>query len=194
MMIAFEGPDKTGKSTSAKELCYSGVPTYNMNVDNYKRVRESLQGEATITHCFDRIDWLTHLVYRLALPGYEWNDERPRTVFAAPDTHLVFKLHKDASLPTDELYRGGQLAKVNSMYYSWIRWLTELNEDLNYSLYKTISLMEVDLSNGFSQHMVFCSSPNKVYRKNELGHIATNHDLLKFLTLENHKLLDGGRQ
>ena len=195
MLIAFEGPDKTGKSTSATKLTYSNLPTYNMTLDNYKRYRDLLKDEATITHCFDRIDWFTHMVYRLALPGYEWNDERPRTVFVAGDVHLVFKLHKPGTISVkDSLYEDDQLSKVNDMYYQWAKWLVDLNEYVNFSLFKTISIMQVDTSNGFDQELVLCSSPNKRYTKADLGgYYHSNDDLHKFLQLEDNRIIAAGR-
>lgn len=194
MLIAFEGPDKAGKSTAAEELSYSGLSTYNMTVDSYKRHLDILKDEPTITHCYDRIDWFTHMVYRLALPGYEWNDERPRTVFTAPELNLVFKLHKPGTLAVkDELYEDDQLAKVNEMYYSMLSWLSDLNAELGFSLFKTVSLMEVDTSNGYSQQMYFCHSPNKLYLPEEVEHITTNEALHKFLQQENHRLITAGK-
>lgn len=189
MIIAFEGPDKTGKSTSAKELTYSRFPTYNMTAENYAKVRADLSGEKTITHCFDRIDWMTHMAYRLALPGYEWNDERVRTVFAAPDTHLVFKLHANPDSATDELYADGQLRAVNTMYMYLAQWLVPLNRAFNYQLFRTISIVMVDISDGFSQQMVLCDTPNKEYSKEELSHITTNEDISKFLAIEDFMIL-----
>lgn len=195
MLIAFEGPDKAGKSTTAKELTYSNLPTYNMTYDNYKRIRKSLQHEDTITHCFDRIDWFTHMVYRLALPGYEWNDERPRTVFAAGDVHLVFKLHKPGTISVkDNLYEENQLAKVNDMYYQWAEYMIDLNEYVDFSLFKTISIMQVDTSNGFDQELVHCSSPNKQYTSTALaGNYRSNESLHKFLQLEDHRIVAARR-
>lgn len=195
MLIAFEGPDKTGKSTSATELTYSNLPTYNMTYEKYKWIRKNIQHEFTITHCFDRIDWFTHMVYRLALPGYEWNDERPRTVFAAGDVHLVFKLHKPGTISVkDSLYEDDQLSKVNDMYYQLAKWMVDLNEYVDFSLFKTISIMEVDTSNGFDQELVLCSSPNKRYTFAELeGRFRSNDALHKFLQLEDNRIIAAGR-
>lgn len=194
MLIVFEGPDKTGKSTAAAELSYSKIPTYNMTLENYKRHLHILKDEPTITHCYDRIDWFTHMVYRLALPGYEWNDERPRTVFAAPEAHLVFKLHKPGTLTVkDELYEDEQLAAVNDMYYHMLSWLSDLNADLGFTLFKTVSLMQVDRSGDYSQQMLFCHSPNKLYLPEEVEHITTNEALHKFLQQENHRIIAAGK-
>ena len=43
MIIAFEGPDKVGKSTVARELSTAGTPIYNMTVHDYHDVVGSLQ-------------------------------------------------------------------------------------------------------------------------------------------------------
>ena len=153
------------------------------------------QKRITITHCFDRIDWFTHMVYRLALPGYEWNDERPRTVFTAPDVHLVFKLHRrDTLLPKDELYEDDQLVKVNNMYYSMLSWLSDLNAELDFSLFKTISLMEIDRTDGFSQQLRFMHSPNKLYHEDaDVAHVDSTAKLHKLLQQEDHRIIANGR-
>lgn len=164
MFIAFEGPDKTGKSTSAAHLSHDGRAIYNVTTDKHKMLKRFMGDMTDLVVAYDRIDWLTHMVYRLALPGHEWNDERPRTVFPMPDTHLVFKLHDPfvAEAIDDELYVTGKVAAANRMYRAQASFLTRLNEDMDYSLFKTISMVEVynDLKTGqFYQSLVAYSSP-----------------------------------
>jgi hypothetical protein len=164
MFIAFEGPDNTGKSTSAKALSYNGEPVYNATKDNHKTAVDDIYNTPELVTTFDRIDWFSHMVYRLALPDHEWNDERPRTVFSMPDTHLVVKLHEPnlALAIEDELYSSGKVAQVNPVYYYFADFFTGLNEERNYSMFKTISIVEVfnDVKSGtFSQRLAAFSSP-----------------------------------
>lgn len=160
MLIAFEGPDNTGKSHSAFALS-AGEAIYNATRDNYVAAKERLQpGEP---QAFDRIDWLTHMAYRLALPDHDWNDDRPRTVFAMPDTHLVFKLHALDAVPVsdeEEGYTTGQPFSVNDMYYHLASMISSLNEVRNFSLFKTVTTLEVrNTPDGFTQRVVDFSSP-----------------------------------
>lgn len=164
MFIAFDGPDKTGKSTSAAALAASGKAIYNVTKETHA-VQQQLHQEAPeLPITYDRIDWFTHMVYRLALPGHEWNDPRVRTVFAMPDTHLVVKLHRPdyAERIDDELYETGKLAQVNPMYFYFADFLMGLNKAREYSLFKSVSLVEVvndPDSEAFSQQLVAHDSP-----------------------------------
>jgi hypothetical protein len=164
MFIAFEGPDNVGKSTSATLLAHDGVAHYNVTKSMHALYQQMVHPEPDLIITYDRIDWFTHMVYRLAMPDREWNDERPRTVFTMPDTHLVIKLHHPelAPLIDDELYETGKLAEVNPMYYYFADFLTGLNAQREYALFKTVSLVEVrnDPRDGtFSQRLVDFSSP-----------------------------------
>ncbi len=164
MIIAFEGPDKAGKSTSATALDHKNEPHYNMTKESHALALLADAQEAGLVRTFDRIDWMTHMVYRLALPGYEWNDERPRTVFTAPDTHLVFKVHDPAMAARidDELYKGDKVAQVNAFYWHYAEHMIELNESRNFSLFKTVTILEVknDPSEGtYQARIVDFSSP-----------------------------------
>lgn len=163
MFIAFEGPDNTGKSTSAANLSSDRAGLYNVTKLSHGAMQR-FGTEPSMVVAYDRIDWFSHMVYRLALPDHEWNDERPRTVFAMPDTHLVIKLHHPqlAELIADELYETGTLAKVNPLYYYFSDFFMHLNENRDYALFKTVSMMEVlnDPRHGtFSQRLVAFSSP-----------------------------------
>lgn len=164
MFIAFEGPDNTGKSTSARALDSVGMPEYNATKEGHELTKAMYDYSEDLVYTYDRIDWFTHMVYRLALPEHEWNDERVRTVFAMPDTHLVVKLHHPqlAELISDELYETGTLAKVNPVYYYFADYFMALNKRLDYSLFKTVSMVEVlnNPRNGtFSQRLVAFDSP-----------------------------------
>jgi hypothetical protein len=145
VFIAFEGPDNTGKSTSAAHLTHNGQAIYNATKENYQQARIDLAEEPDLVQCFDRIDWLSHMVYRLALPEHEWNDDRVRTVFAMPDTHLVFRVHGDAYVNDidDELYDTGTVALVNPVYRLQAEHLVRLNRHQSYRLFKSISVVEV---------------------------------------------------
>ena len=176
MFIAFEGPDNVGKSTSAAVLDMAGQPDYNMTKEGHARNvadwREA--GEQLMVKTYDRIDWFSHMVYRLALPHKEWNDARPRTVFAMPDTHLVVKLHRpdtadftvaadDESAATDTRTRGVETPVdiVNSTYFYFADFFTGLNEERDYALFKTVSLIEVVNTKGepYLQRLASFSSP-----------------------------------
>ena len=105
------------------------------------------------------------MVYRLAMPNHEWNDDRPRTVFAMPDTHLVVKLHAPETVHAikDELYDAGSpLVAVNEMYFYQTNFLIEMNKRTNYSLFRSISLVEVYsnfVTKEFSQRWIRLDSP-----------------------------------
>lgn len=152
MIIAFEGPDKVGKSTVARELSTAGTPIYNMTVHDYHDVVGSLQEKPDQIYCFDRIDWLTHLVYRLSMPSYEWNDDRVRRVFPAPETHLVIMTHKSsrAGKIQDELYAPGDLVVVNYGYQVISEMLLRMNGlDSDVQIFKSITMVEVDVDDDY---------------------------------------------
>ncbi|QFP95373.1 thymidylate kinase [Microbacterium phage YuuY] len=170
MLIAFEGPDETGKTTSANNLAWSAGAIYNANVDNYAQAKADVAEFPDAVITFDRIDWLTHLVYRLALPTTEWNDARERTVFAMPDTHLVLKTHRltgDGVLAArveavGEGYQPGDLDTVTQTYFHWTDWLAGMNQMRGFNLFKTVSVMEVyndPETNEFEQNLVVFSAP-----------------------------------
>lgn len=187
MFIAFEGPDNTGKSTSAATLSHNGVANYNATKDGHALNQELEQQQGTeLPITYDRIDWFSHMVYRLALPEHEWNDERPRTVFAMPDTHLVVKLHHPqlAPLIDDELYETGKLAQVNPLYFEFASWLMAVNEMRDYALFRTISLIEVrndPRTGAFSQSLAAFSSPAFPYGTANQPLVHSDVDLLELL-------------
>jgi hypothetical protein len=185
MFIAFEGPDNVGKSTSAKELDSYDEPSYNITKGVHDRYRELM--EPSLVHTYDRIDWFSHMVYRLALPDREWNDERVRTVFAMPDTHLVIKLHstETADFTADEVV-DTPIVQVNPVYWLFADSLIRLNAFKDYALFKSISIMEVvNTPEGYSQKLVVHDNPNLSYVTADvdtLGRMVTNNnDLLAFL-------------
>lgn len=138
MLIVFEGPDKAGKSTWAMQLDSVAAPRYNLKKGEYGRIKHAGHVVAV-----DRLAWLTHSAYRLALPEYEWNDRAVRTVFAMPDAHLVFMVPADPHLNTaDELYDREQSTRVQEAYREWCWMLFRLNNLQNGGLFRTISLVE----------------------------------------------------
>lgn len=192
MLIAFEGPDNTGKSTSADHLDYSSSGRYNMTKETHQVARDILAEDKGLVVAFDRIDWLTHMVYRLALPDHEWNDARVRTVFAAPDTHLVFKLHSLGSAENvqDELYANGKLTSVNDMYHHVAQMISGLNEVRGFSLFKTVTIMEVvhtPADGVFKQRVVDFSSPVNPWGSVAQKLVKDDDTLLELLHYEDQR-------
>ena len=185
MFIAFEGPDNTGKSTSAASLTSFDSPIYNATKANHAGAIQAMGGDLGLVQTFDRIDWFSHMVYRLALPDREWNDERPRTVFSMPDTHLVVKMHHPqlAEFTADEVV-DTPIGKVNPMYYYFADFFMGLNKERGYDMFKSISIMEVmNNPNGgtFSQRLKAFDSP--VLEWSDVAHLEVDSDesLLKLL-------------
>jgi hypothetical protein len=203
MFIAFEGPDNVGKSTSAQELDVAGMPDYNMTKAGHAQdvadwVAAGSQPDGI--HTYDRIDWFSHMVYRLAMPDKDWNDDRPRTVFAMPDTHLVVKLHRpdlanftvaadDESAATASRTRGVEtpVAIVNQTYYYFADFFTGLNEERDYALFKSVTLIEVEnWEQGYSQRLASFSSPatQEEQLSNAWFTTITNAELLELLRFD----------
>lgn len=181
MIVAFEGPDKTGKTTSAK---HSGDYMRDA-VKNHYDAEVVTQGHTKgVVTAYDRIDWLTHMVYRLALPEYEWEDKRIRTVFAAPEMHLVFKLHLPGYEIGDELYNLEQSRRVNDMYIRMAGNLIQANRETDFSLFKTISIVYVKPSSGYKLLLAEFSSPVTELTYNESIAVNTNEKLLELLLRE----------
>lgn len=190
MLIAFEGPDNVGKSTSAHNLS-GGSPIYNATKYNHTVAGQDI--EDGVPRCFDRIDWFSHMVYRLALPKGDWNDDRSRTVFAMPDTHLVIKLHRPdlAEFTADEVVVT-PIGLVNPMYYYFANFFTGLNEEQNFELFKSVSIIEVsnDVYAGtFSQELVSFSSPVTSWGEAEAFNVIDDASLLKLLRAEEHQTI-----
>ena len=194
MFIAFEGPDKTGKSTSADNLAFDGKGIYNVTKEVHEEMRRDMADYPELPVAYDRIDWLTHMAYRLALPEHEWNDPRVRTVFAMPDTHLVFKLHEKslAGHISDELYTDGTLATVNDMYSLLSRMIMDLNEAREWALFKTVTIIEVsnDLSAGtFTSRLLHFSSPVFKFIDVAKQRVRDDETLLELLNYEDYQRL-----
>lgn len=189
MLIAFEGPDNTGKSHSAQAIS-AMPPIYNATKENYSPAQLIVGSEKGLVQCFDRIDWLTHMAYRLALPDHEWNDPRVRTVFAMPDTHLVFKLHHEGTVPSrddEEGYADGSPSLVNSTYEHVSHFLMWLNESRDYSLFKTVTIMEVhqdDKTGLFIQRVKAFSSPLYPWGSPQTRLVNDDNSLLELLQHE----------
>lgn len=196
MLIAFEGPDEVGKSTSARALTSFDAPTYNATKVNHAKLAMAVRNDLSLVGTFDRIDWFSHMVYRLALPTHEWNDDRPRTVFAMPDTHLVLKMHKPGSIieALDEPgYNPSKVAAANEMYYYQVDFMMALNRMRDYTLFKTVSIVEVinDQQEGtFEQRLVAFDSPTNGWNYDMLLHrmVNSDNDLLEFLREEDRKI------
>jgi len=164
MFIAFEGPDQTGKSTSALNLTNDGAHHYNATKAMHALNQKDIEGQPDLPIAYDRIDWFTHMVYRLALPEKDWADERPRTVFAMPDTHLVIRVHREdlSDFIAPEEVIETPIARVNPVYRHFYDSFSQLNRARGYSLFRTTSLIEVsnDTEAGtFSQQLIEFDSP-----------------------------------
>jgi hypothetical protein len=195
MFIAFEGPDNVGKSTSAQALDCAGQPDYQVTKAMHEKNIAEWNGDASsdpMPHTYDRISWLSHMVYRLALPGREWHDEAVRTVFAMPDTHLVFKLHRPDTADFNEtrpdsrtgLVIETSIARVNPVYWWAADALMRLNQFQDYDLFKSVSIIEVvNTSEGYSQQLVSHDNPSwEGYGADILARmVTTDSDLMHFL-------------
>lgn len=197
MLIAFEGPDNVGKSHSAATLTSFDSPIYNATKINHRLAVRAIGGDNDLIQTFDRVDWFTHMVYRLAYPERDWNDDRPRTVFAMPDTHFVLKMHHplmvDAIEDLGDGIAAGTLAAANEMYFYQFEFLTRLNEYKQFALFKTMSIMEVanDPKAGtFHQKLVAFSSPYESWTRDMVLHRMVDDDksLLEFLREEDRKI------
>lgn len=185
MFIAFEGPDDTGKSTAARVLDAAGQPDYNATKAMHARNVEERYKDDSLPHTYDRIDWFTHMVYRLALPDRDWDDDRPRTVFAMPDTHLVVRIHAPelASFTADEVV-DTPIAQVNPMYYYFGDYFMGLNRARGHALFKSVSLVEVrnDKAAGtFTQELKVFDSSAFPYGSVGQRLVTSDDGMLEFL-------------
>lgn len=184
MIIAFEGPDKVGKSTTADTLSSIGESVYNLTEAEYR----DIQGIEGTVETVDRVSWITHMVYRLALPHFEWDSHTEGyPVFSMPDTHLVFKTHDVTfsyldKVPADVLYTSQESKDINKFYHIYAGQLMRMNEMLNFSLFKSISLVEVK-NNGerYSQAVSMVSSRDFSAQGKNTAHIDSDLRLLKLL-------------
>lgn len=197
MFIAFEGPDNVGKSTSAAKLSSFTTTIYNATKQNHKAAQAVMRATPDLVQTFDRIDWFSHLVYRLAYPLRDWNDDRPRTVFAMPDTHFILKIHHplmvDAIEDQEDGIDAGTLGAANEMYLYQFDFLMGLNRKKDYALFKTMGIMEVwnDMRAGtFSQRLVSFESPTNGWSRGMplTRAVTTDQELLDFLREEDRKI------
>lgn len=182
MFIAFDGPDKTGKSTSAGLLSTTGGAFYNATKEMHEENRNRFGSDDVVT--YDRIDWLTHMVYRLAMPTHEWNDARVRTVFAMPDTHLVIKIHEgdSANIIKDELYEKGALKEVNQSYMTTATYLMMMNHVMEFKLFRDISVVVVsnNLETGeYSQRLAEYAGPVYPWQDDQDHEVRSDEELLE---------------
>lgn len=187
MIIAFEGPDKAGKSTSADTLSSIGESVYNLEEDGYDYLQKALEGTTTV-ETVDRVSWITHMVYRLALPHFVWyNHTEGYPVFAMPDTHLVFKTHDVTfsylnKVPADVLYTSQESKDINKFYRIYAGQLMRMNEMLDFSLFKSITLVEVkNDGERYSQAVTSVSSKKFSAQGKNTIHIDSDLRLLKLL-------------
>lgn len=164
MLIAFEGADNVGRSSAADKLSGGHAIKY-ADKESYEEAQELAKTTKGITQCFDRIGWLSHLVYSMALPEFQEQYLPKFGVFAMPDVHLVFKIYKPGYEPMLEPGDGLESdtpAIVNQTYRSFAHTFMALNEARGYSLFKTVSIMEVftePLSGAVQQKLVEYSTP-----------------------------------
>lgn len=156
MIIAFEGPDKMGKSTLAEEVAHGYPVVYGASAQDYHDVAHLGDDENT-TVALDRVDWITHMVYRLALPEYEWNDPHVRTVHRMPQAHLVMMVPASlSSIPLDELYLPEQSQRVVVSYQQTFQYFDSMMNDPKFrGMFKTLTLLQVDPLNGYRRKLVY---------------------------------------
>ena len=136
----------------------------------------------------------------MALTDKEWNDERVRTVFAAPNAHLVIMTHDEMFMPqedTEEGYELGAPAKVNSMYRLFAETLITANEMGGFSLFKTISVLTVinaPEKGYYGLRMTEFSSPLFPAGLPSVGQrlVTDSHSLLEFLQNQDRQLIASG--
>lgn len=186
MFIAFEGPDEVGKSTSAKALSTVGEPIYNITRQQYMTYPKDVAQSSDTVVTFDRIDWLTHLVYRLAMPHKDWNDDRIRTVFGMPETNLILKMHHPSHTAIHahgEGYDDSAIALVNELYWYEVDFLMRWNKSQGYSLFRSVGVVQVinDQHGSFEQQLVAFDSKNLGNYQASAGGVTTDEALLAFL-------------
>lgn len=152
MLIAFEGPDNLGKTYAAEKLSGGNVINY-VEPESYKFAQQTEATEKGLVQCFDGVSWISHAAYHLAMPRTHCGDPA-QIVFPMPDTHLVFKVHEGDQVA---------LARINTTYVHQAKHLMALNEALEYSLFKTISIIgvsAVDVHSGLRKQAILeFSSP-----------------------------------
>ncbi|QDP44100.1 AAA-ATPase [Microbacterium phage McGalleon] len=192
MFIAFEGPDEVGKTTLSTELAHDHKAIYNATKENYRLALDEYRDEPDLVVTFDRIDWLTHMMYRLAMPDKEWNDERIRTVFAMPETHLVLSVHQPDLVPEaeGENYTELHSTKVNQAYYHFLDILAGLNKAWNYSLWKSVTAFEISRNEDgsfFRQLRVF-DAPGFPWGSSYENLVTDGPSLLELLRYADNKI------
>lgn len=163
MLIAFEGPAGVGKTFAANKLSgNNAIP--NAIEPVYKTAQELAETEKGIAQCFDRVNWISRLIDRATFPN-EPAQFIETSVFAMPDTHLVFKIFKRGYEFSDS--SSGTLSRedaimLNDVYRLMANSILSLNELQNYSLFKSVTIMEVytsPLGTKSSQRVIEYSSP-----------------------------------
>lgn len=149
MLVVFEGPDKTGKSTSARELASGVEPVYGLTRDIYERALSEVDTSAIAT--FDRLEWITQYAYRLTMPYRDWAGTTPQFPFPLPKAHLIIKCHtrQSAAQVRDEFgYPALEMQRLNLLYRVLAESLLDLNRSVCFSLFKSVSLVSVENTRG----------------------------------------------
>lgn len=156
MIVIFEGPDNLGKTYQANQLAANrelfpegGEVFYNLTKDVYEdALKRGIHCNPNYVMAVDRVDWITHLTYRLALPHYEWNDERPRTVFYPEEAHLLILIPVNKAWE-DELYTGYESDRVVNQYSITSEYLSNVWSSNRSETKKTKSTLYVAPEHGF---------------------------------------------
>lgn len=154
MLVAFEGPTNVGKTFAADKLS-GGQSIRGADRAMYKSAQELVKKHPGTVMCFDEVAWFSYLTRSLAWPA--GHDYPISPVFAMPDTHLVFKLYKHGLAP-----EGSALEALNQVYTNTAHSLMALNESREYTLFKSVTIMEVStspLDGGRQQEVMEFSSP-----------------------------------
>lgn len=184
MFIALEGADNVGK-TSMVNLTSSSCTAHSVTKETHLSFTESADSHVPVM--YDRIDWMTHMIYRLAMPHHEWNDPRVRTVFSMPNTHLIVKIHDSEECMrnlTDELY-DISVSDVNNAYDLFVnRFLIPFNNFMDFELFKSITVVKVHndpVNRVFYQYISRICSPLEETLYKDKERIVNNDEIIWIL-------------
>lgn len=138
MIIAFEGSDKRGIKASAANIGHlAGYESFAMTKESHAKIAELFETEKGLVHAFDGVSWVSEMASGLdaALSG---NVAGPTDwAFLTPDTHLVVRQFDYSSAPDN-------LKSLNEVYQHVTWLLIDLNEQRNFEMFKTVTLLNVD--------------------------------------------------
>ena len=90
----------------------------------------------------------------------------------------------------DELYEIGTIATVNDMYGHLARFILDLNEQRDWALFKTVTILEVrNEGDEFSSRLVYFSSPVFKYIEVAKNTVRDDQTLLELLQYEDSQRL-----